>query len=205
MPIQHAVLALLSERPSYGYELKAEFERSVGPQWGEINIGHLYQVLDRLIRDGLASKRQVAQPTRPDRQVYRLTKAGRTELDRWLAEPFVRQSGYRDDFFLKLFAAARLGPDRLETVVRVQREAYLGELSALGELRKNHRDDPLVRLLVEAAIQHTQANLRIVDLAEAERERIADDRRQPAPGRVRQDREVDGAAALLGREHRRRG
>jgi DNA-binding PadR family transcriptional regulator len=28
MPIQHAVLALLAERDSYGYELRAEFERA---------------------------------------------------------------------------------------------------------------------------------------------------------------------------------
>ena len=34
MPIQHAVLALLSAGPSHGYELKSAFEAAVGPQWG---------------------------------------------------------------------------------------------------------------------------------------------------------------------------
>ena len=110
MPIHHAVLGLLCEGPSYGYELKASFEEAVGPQWGELNIGHLYQVLDRLVRDGLVTKREVAQRTRPDKVVYRLTRAGRSELNRWLAEPMARRS-YRDDFFLKLFVAAQLGPD----------------------------------------------------------------------------------------------
>ena len=171
MPIHHAVLALLADGPSYGYELKGRFEESVGPQWGDLNIGHLYQVLDRLERDRLVTKRVVAQTERPDRVVYRLTRAGRVEVDRWLETPFVRHA-YRDDLFLKLFAASRLGREAFETVLEVQREAYVGELSALRELRRRHRDDQLVSLLIEAAILHTQADLRVVELAERTAEKL---------------------------------
>jgi DNA-binding PadR family transcriptional regulator len=167
MPIQHAVLALLARGSSHGYELKTSFEESVGPQWGDLNIGHLYQVLDRLVREGLVTRRHVAQVTRPDKTVYRLTKSGRQELERWLAAPFVRQAGYRDDFFLKLLAASKLGEGWLTRVLAVQREAYLGELAALGELRARHRAKPLVRLLIEAAVLHTEANLRVVEEAGA--------------------------------------
>ena len=166
MPIHHAVLSLLAGAPSYGYELKASFEDAIGPQWGDLNIGHLYQVLDRLVRDGLVSKRVVAQADRPDKTVYRITKAGRGELSHWLDEPFVRQAGYRDDFFLKLFAASRLGEDELAKVCSIQRRAYLSELASLGELRRSHRDRTLVSLLIEAAVLHAAANLRIVELAE---------------------------------------
>ncbi len=167
MPIHHAVLALLADGSSHGYELKTTFEESIGPQWGDLNIGHLYQVLDRLVRDGLVTKQEVPQTARPDKTVYRLTDRGHAELETWLEAPFVRQGGYRDDFFLKLFAASRLGRDAVEKVARVQREAYLTELSSLGELRARHEDDPLVRLLIEAAVFHTEANLRVVELAEA--------------------------------------
>jgi DNA-binding PadR family transcriptional regulator len=166
MPIQHAVLALLAGRDSYGYELRAEFERAVGPQWGELNIGHLYQVLERLVRDGLVTRREVAQRRLPDRVVYRLTKEGRAELERWLETPFVRQAGYRDDFFLKLLAASRLGREQLELVLRTQRAAYLSELAALGALRSEHGDEPLVELLIDAAIRHTEANLATLERAE---------------------------------------
>jgi DNA-binding PadR family transcriptional regulator len=165
MPIHHAVLALLADGPSYGYELKGRFEESVGPQWDDLNIGHLYQVLDRLERDRLVTKRVVAQTERPDRVVYRLTRAGKAEVERWLETPFVRHA-YRDDLFLKLFAASRLGRETFETVLEVQRQAYVGELAALRELRERHRDDELVLLLIEAAILHTQADLRVVELAE---------------------------------------
>jgi DNA-binding PadR family transcriptional regulator len=171
VPIHHAVLALLADNSSHGYELKAAFEEAIGPQWGELNIGHLYQVLDRLVRDGLVTRRTVAQSNRPDRIDYRLTDAGRAELERWLQTPFVRSGGYRDDFFLKLLAASRLGKVELDGVLRVQREAYINELAALGEIRQRHAHEPLVALLIEAASLHTAANLRIVD----EAEQIADD------------------------------
>jgi DNA-binding PadR family transcriptional regulator len=171
VPIHHAVLALLADNSSHGYELKAAFEEAIGPQWGELNIGHLYQVLDRLVRDGLVTRRTVAQSNRPDRIDYRLTDAGRGELERWLQTPFVRSGGYRDDFFLKLLAASRLGKAELDGVLRVQREAYMNELAALGEIRQRHAHEPLVALLIEAACAHIAANLRIVDEAEG----IADD------------------------------
>lgn len=166
MPIHHAVLALLADGSSYGYELKARFEESVGPQWGALNIGHLYQVLDRLERDKLVTKRVVPQQDRPNRVVYRLTKAGREELDTWLETPFVRPA-YRDDLFLKLFAASRLGRGQLKQLLELQREAFLGELAALSKLRREHKGDTLISLLIEAAVLHTKADLRLVDLAES--------------------------------------
>jgi DNA-binding PadR family transcriptional regulator len=172
MPIQHAVLALLEGGASHGYELRAQFKEAVGPQWGDLNVGHLYQVLERLVRDGLVTRREIEQRRRPDKNVYRLTKRGRLELKRWIETPFVRQGGYRDDFFLKLVAASRLGAGQLETVLRTQREGYLSELATLAELRRDHSDEPLVELLIEAAILHTEANLRVVELAERKPERL---------------------------------
>jgi DNA-binding PadR family transcriptional regulator len=177
MPIQHAVLALLEDRESHGYELRAQFREAVGPQWGDLNIGHLFQVLDRLVRYQLVTKREVEQDNRPDKYVYRITAAGREKLEDWLAQPAVRQGGYRDDFFLKLAAAARLGRTTLKRVLRTQREAYVAELSALAQLSAQHRDEPLVSLLIRAAVLHTEANLKIVERAERDAARLAAQRR----------------------------
>jgi DNA-binding PadR family transcriptional regulator len=165
MPIHHAVLGLLADGSSYGYELKSSFEQAIGPQWGELNIGHLYQVLDRLDRDGFVTKKAFPQTDRPDRLIYRLTPRGRQELHRWLGERATRPSGHRDDFFLKLFVASRAGEAALMEVAQAQRESSLQELASLGKLRRSRRDDPLVRLLLDAAILHTKANIRVVELA----------------------------------------
>lgn len=165
MPLQHAVLALLADGPSYGYDLKARFADVVGPQW-RLNIGHLYQVLDRLHRDQLVEAETVPQPRRPDRTVYHITAAGQAELRSWLAAPVTRNHGYRDDFFLKLIASARQGPDQLSALIRAQRQQDLQELRSLADAANVASAEPLTKLLLDAAILHTRANLQLIDLTE---------------------------------------
>jgi DNA-binding PadR family transcriptional regulator len=167
MAIHHAVLALLADKPAHGYELKTSFEQAVGEQWGGLNIGHLYQVLDRLARDGLIESERQPQAVKPDRLVHRLTPAGRAELDRWLAEPSVRAHGYRDDFFLKVIAAARSGdPATLTGVLQRQRTHLLRELHGLGKARALAGSASVESLLITAAELHIRADLGIVDAAE---------------------------------------
>jgi hypothetical protein len=53
------------------------------------------------------------------------------------------------------------------------RRPYLAELSALGELRKRHKGERLVSLLIEAAVLHTEANLKVVERADEQAEVLA--------------------------------
>ncbi|HTW19355.1 MAG TPA: PadR family transcriptional regulator [Mycobacteriales bacterium] len=173
MPIQHAVLGLLEDGPSYGYELKAKFEAAIGPQWGRLNIGHLYQTLDRLERDGLVSSERVVADTRPDRRMFTLSAVGRTELAEWLEQPAERNNGYRDELFFKLLVAARQGTAAVTGVVSRQRAYQLAQLRTLADLRESHADDALVQLLIDAARLHNEADLKLLDLAHAARARLA--------------------------------
>jgi DNA-binding PadR family transcriptional regulator len=195
MPIQHAVLALLADGPGHGYQLKGAFEESVGPQWGPLNIGHLYQILDRLSRDGLVTSTRVAQDVKPDRVVYAITDAGQAELAEWMESPTPRTSGFRDDFFLKVMAAAHTREaDTVQTVITRQRAFLLRELHNLEQLRHDRDrrpDDLVVDLLLAAAVRHVTADQAFLDDAE---ERLLSDgaaalatipSRQPAP--VRQE------------------
>ncbi len=167
MPLHHAVLALLAAKPAHGYELRGSFEQAVGEQWGGLNIGHLYQILDRLARDGLIESERQPQPVKPDRLVHQITQAGREELDRWLNEPTVPTRGYRDDFFLKVMAAAQAGdPDTLAAVLRRQRVHLLTELRSLADASAAASESPVVALLIKAAELHARADLGIVDAAE---------------------------------------
>ncbi|MEU9271195.1 PadR family transcriptional regulator [Streptomyces sp. NPDC048251] len=165
MPLHHAVLALLTRRPNHGYELKARFEEAVGPQWGGLNIGHLYQILERLVRDGYVSRSQVTQTDRPDKNLYTLTEAGEAELRSWATTAWVRVGGFRDELFLKLLGAVALGPQALTTLIDSQRQTYLSELAGLAQQRRAHADEPLVAVLIDAAIAHTKADLGLLDSA----------------------------------------
>jgi DNA-binding PadR family transcriptional regulator len=166
MPLHHAVLALLADKAAHGYELRNSFQQAVGDQWGGLNIGHLYQILDRLSRDGLIESQRQPQPVKPDRLVHRLTPAGRAELDHWLSEPSPRVRGYRDDFFLKLMAAVLAGDQAvLDGVLRRQRAHLLKELRSLAEVR-TRSPSPVDALLITAAELHARADLGVVDAAE---------------------------------------
>jgi hypothetical protein len=58
MSVKHALLALLDQRPMYGYQLKSEFEARVGQAW-PLNIGQVYTTLVRLERDELVAAEPV--------------------------------------------------------------------------------------------------------------------------------------------------
>ena len=195
MPLHHAVLALLAEKPAHGYELKNSFEQAVGDQWGGLNIGHLYQILDRLSRDGLVESERQPQPVKPDRVVHHLTPAGRAELDRWLSEPSARTRGYRDDFFLKLMAAAAAGePDTLDGVLRRQRAHLLKELHSLAEARRQ-APSAVVELLITAAELHVRADLGVLDAAEKNLEPELAGMKRNSPKNRRAGTAAAGAAA----------
>lgn len=146
----------------------------MGDQWGGLNIGHLYQLLERLGRDGLIESERQAQAVKPDRLVHRLTPAGREELGRWLAEPSPRTRGYRDDFFLKVMAATQMGDAAaLSQVLSRQRAYLLRELRSLADARAYlpsgrppAGSSPVVDLLLTAAELHARADLGVVDAAE---------------------------------------
>ena len=53
MSIPHFLLALLSEGPKYGLQLREEFEGGTGEVW-PLNVGQVYKTLSLLERDGLA-------------------------------------------------------------------------------------------------------------------------------------------------------
>ncbi len=166
MAIHHAILSLLDQDESYGYELRAELERSVGPQWGQLNIGHVYQLLERLKRDEMIEiVRCEPQPRRTERVIYAITDAGRQELTEWLETPSPPSTGYRDDLYLKLAAAARAGEPTLRAVIAREREALFGELHALRALAANEKD-PLVALLIDGATLQIQARTELLERAE---------------------------------------
>ncbi len=167
---------MLYDGPSYGYELKARFEDAIGPQWGSFNIGHVYQVLDRLLRDGLAISHTQAQAVRPDRVIYEITEDGRTAVVEWLSESSPAANGYRDDLFLKLMTVARLGDDGIFlATMRQARKDLLQELRDLGVLHQAPHagaDRPLNGLLVTAAELQVNARLQLVEAALVQRKEL---------------------------------
>jgi DNA-binding PadR family transcriptional regulator len=86
-PLGLAVLALLYERPMHPYEMAQTLRRRRKHESIRLNYGSLYAVVDGLQQRGLvAAGDATREGRRPERTVYSLTDAGRTELSRWLGE-----------------------------------------------------------------------------------------------------------------------
>lgn len=166
MPVQHAVLALLARGPNYGYEIKHTVEATLGTQWGQLNIGHVYQTLDRLVRDGAVTTSDPVSGVRADRIMYTITNSGREALREWLTAPAQRTTGRRDEFFLKLAAAAWQGRPAVTGVIQRQRQYLMEQLRALAALSAEASPDALDGLLVRAAQLHAEADLQTLEVVE---------------------------------------
>ena len=84
MSVRHALLALLSEGPKYGLQLRQEFESRTGEVW-PLNVGQVYTTLQRLERDGLVESDD-PEGDGPQKG-FRITPAGGRELAEWLRTP----------------------------------------------------------------------------------------------------------------------
>ncbi len=72
-----ALLRLLAERESYGYELVTRLHEMGLP---DVQEGSVYPALSRLERDGHITSRLVASQSGPARKYYRLSRDGYAEL-----------------------------------------------------------------------------------------------------------------------------
>ena len=124
MSVRHALLALLSEGPKYGLQLRHEFEVGTGEVW-PLNVGQVYTTLQRLERDGL-----VASTDGEDESLqkgYRITPAGSRELAAWLQTPPDTSPPPRDELVIKVLVALRLPGVEVRELIQVHRR-HLVEL-----------------------------------------------------------------------------
>ncbi len=154
-----AVLALLAiEGERSGYDLLKLVQQAIAQVWSPARSG-LYAVLPRLARNGLAAQRTLAQSSRPDKQLYSITPAGRAALEQWLetVEP-----GARETFFLKLFVGALTTREVLLAHVGQfvgDTEARLAELQAIVPTNSNRGHDWFHRHMLRYGIEQAEREL----------------------------------------------
>ena len=104
MSLDHALLVSLLEKPSSGYELARRFDRSIGYFWHATHQ-QIYKVLARMEEAGWISGEVQPGAAAPDRKLFSVSRTGRGEVSRWLAEP-TEPEGIRDSLMVKLRGAA---------------------------------------------------------------------------------------------------
>ena len=167
MSVKQSLLAILDQGACYGYQLRHEFDRRTGSTW-PLNVGQIYNTLERLERDGLVAKGDTDDQ---GHVFFEITDAGRAEVRSWLGSPVERGQGTRDELAIKLALAATLPGVDVADVIQTQRKASLNQLQELNRA-KYAGDDPegaeelAWSLVVDSMIFQAEAEVRWLDHTE---------------------------------------
>jgi DNA-binding PadR family transcriptional regulator len=166
MSVRHALLALLSEGPKYGLQLRQEFEARTGEVW-PLNVGQVYTTLQRLERDGLVESDADDPEAEGPQKGFHITESGQEELATWLRTPPDLSSPPRDELVIKVLVAVRLpGVDVVEVIQSHRR--YLVQL--MQQWTRLKEDDSNVdlsfALVVDAELFRLDSVIRWLDMAD---------------------------------------
>jgi DNA-binding PadR family transcriptional regulator len=177
MSVSHAMLALLSEGPKYGLQLREEFEARTGEVW-PLNVGQVYATLQRLERDGLVESDGTGEEG--PRKGFLITAEGEQELARWLRVPPDLSSPPRDELVMKVLVALHVPGIDVHAVIQAHRR-YLVELMQQWTRIKEYDTggDLNTLLAVDAELFRLDSVVRWLDAADARVKRAAADEANP--------------------------
>lgn len=182
-PVNYAVLGLVIEKPSYGYELMQRLQTRYGELLEVSSPSHVYTALDRLQKERLIvhhdrdpgpEPADEDAPTRQPKVTYRATADGAVVYRQWLAEQ-LRDDGARVELIGRLIATGArdlraIGDliDRYETeCVAASQQLPLADRTA-ADAGVEHERDFVRRLVREERRFVLEAQLRWIDLAREE-------------------------------------
>jgi DNA-binding PadR family transcriptional regulator len=169
MNVSLTLLGLLEREPSYGYDLKRDYDSLFGRD-KPLPFGQVYGTLSRLARDGKVSPGEIEHGGGPDRKRYTLTKLGRSEFDDWLEEPIEPAPHLQTELFVKVVLALILGKSA-ERYLDVQRAAHLDRMRTLTDIKQSASLADM--LLADHGLFHLEADLRWIELTEARLSELA--------------------------------
>jgi DNA-binding PadR family transcriptional regulator len=163
MSASYALLGILGKQPSYGYDLKREYDFLYGKE-KTLPFGQVYSTLSRLLRDKKVSIEATEQSIGPERKLYAITQLGRTDLEEWLSKPEKLHPSSQTVLFIKVVTSILLDKEP-NTYLDAQRAAHIERMRELTKLRR--ASDLAKSLQADYAIYHLEADLHWIDLTAA--------------------------------------
>lgn len=162
MSVRHALLALLSEGPKYGLQLRQEFEARTGDVW-PLNVGQVYTTMQRLERDGLAESDPDDSAEAGPQKSFRITEAGSAELAVWLRTPPGADTPPRDELLIKVLVALRLPGVDVTGILQAHRRHIIGQMQQYTRLKENAADDLSLLVVTDAQLFRLESVVRWLD------------------------------------------
>jgi|SRR5215469_15838988 len=191
MSIRHALLALLSEGPKYGLQLREEFEARTGEVWA-LNVGQVYTTLQRLERDGLVESEGADDGPQ---KAFQITETGTAELALWLRTPPDLSAPPRDELVMKVLVAIRLPGTDVHEVIQAHRRYLVQLMQQWTRIKESDAEGDIgLALAVDAELFRLDSVVRWLDAADGRlRRTAADDDSKRAEGPLPRQRRRVGA------------
>jgi PadR family transcriptional regulator AphA len=106
--LKHAILVLLENKPGSGYDLYQRFRSGIGNFW-HASHQQVYQELKKLHAQKLVEYTLKTQREKPDKKVYRITRAGHRALQAWFRTP-VKPPRLKEALLVKVFGGRLRDP-----------------------------------------------------------------------------------------------
>src|SRR5215468_11893362 len=178
MSVRHALLALLSEGPKYGLQLRQEFEVNTGEVW-PLNVGQVYTTLQRLERDGLVESDGGGEDG--PQKAFRITDGGKAELTAWLRTPPDLSLPPREELVVKVLVAVQVPAVDVHEVIQVHRRYLVELMQQWTRLKEDEAEYDLgLALAVDAELFRLDSVVRWLDAADGRIKRAANSPVPPA-------------------------
>lgn len=155
---RYAILGILLDGPSTGYEIKSLMRRSTVYFWRESD-STIYPMLRVLAEEGKALS-EVVYVGKKKKEIFSITETGRMEFKAWFGSPTSEETP-RNEFLLKLFFVTdpneiiRLFQERLEKVEKIHKE-----YKQIEERLENITDSPRKAIRLQA-LRYGMAHLEL--------------------------------------------
>jgi DNA-binding PadR family transcriptional regulator len=169
MSVRYALLALLSEGPSSGAQLRAEFASATG-EVRPPNTGQVHAALQRLERDGLVESDGAGADG--SRKSFRITANGERELAGWLRRPPDLAAAAHDELATKVQLALRVSGTDVHEMVQVHRRYLVEQMQRWTRIKQgNAGHDLRAALAVDAELFRLDSLIQWLDAADGHLER----------------------------------
>ena len=121
--LDFALLGFLNYSPMTGYQLKQNMDVSTSHFWNA-KLSQIYTTLKSLEKKKWIRSSIQKQAERPDKRVYTITSEGRSNLQKWLAEPLTELAPHKNALLLKLFFAAQTDRETISAMLHLQKNLH---------------------------------------------------------------------------------
>lgn len=115
MSIKHAILGILKQKPSTGYEIKKIIQESSVLYWSGSN-NQIYRTLIKMKKEELVADELVHQEDSPSKKIYSITEKGLSELKEWVkSSPELPE--FKKGFLIQLLWSSLLNKEELNNLL----------------------------------------------------------------------------------------